>query len=202
MNAGADLASEASHHLEANTVSNQLVDFGRIGEPVVRIEDLRLVHPNAVVDHRNRHDAVLHRRGQRHQTGLRRVTGCVLHQFCKQVARIDGKGAAHGQVTRDIADHHTVQVRHFRCSRPKYVVQRYRFAPTAGLLLARQDQQVFRIAAHAGHQVVDLVQRFERVGIFLVRFQTIHDLQLPVNQRLIAPTKVHQHGGHRLRPLM
>ena len=48
----------------------------------------------------------------------------------------------------------------------------------------------------------DAIKTLSPKIIVIDSFKAIHDLELPINERLVATTKVHQHCGHCLSPLM
>ena len=52
---------------------------------------------------------------------------------------------------------------------------------------ARQDDQALGLPAHAGRQVVKAEQLLERVGILGAPLHLVQQLQLPLQQRLVAP---------------
>ena len=65
-----------------------------------------------------------------------------------------------------------------------------RAAPAAGRLGAGQHEQRLGVAAHAGGEVVELEEVVELVGVLLVRLELVDELDLAVEERLVAAGQV------------
>ena len=78
------------------------------------------------------------------------------------------------------------------------VDERDRLLPLAGLLGARQHEQALRVAAHAGGHVVELEQRVERSRVVLVALEVVEQLELALQQALVAAGEVHEEVAHAL----
>ena len=78
------------------------------------------------------------------------------------------------------------------------VEQRDRLLPLARLLGARQHEEALRVAAHAGRHVVELEQRVERGGVVLVALELVEQLELALEQALVAAGQVHEQVAHAL----
>ena len=70
------------------------------------------------------------------------------------------------------------------------VGQRDRAATAAGRLGAGQHQQRLGVAAHAGGEVVEPEEVLELVGVVLVGLELVDELDLAVEQRLVAAGQV------------
>ena len=81
---------------------------------------------------------------------------------------------------------------------PDHVGERHRAAPPTGGLGAGEHQQRLGVAAHPGGQVVELEQVVELVGVLLVRLELVDELDLAVEQRLVAAGQVDEHVADAL----
>ena len=86
---------------------------------------------------------------------------------------------------------------------PDHVRERHRFAPLARGLVPGQQEQVLRVPAHSGDQVVHREQVGQPVGIGLVLLEGVDHARQPLDQRLAAPGQVDEHrveaaAQHRL----
>ena len=71
-----------------------------------------------------------------------------------------------------------------------HVTQRYRLAPPAALIHARQHDQVLHVAPHTSGEMVHPKQLLEPVRVDLVPLQLVDQLELPVDQSLATSGKV------------
>ena len=69
-----------------------------------------------------------------------------------------------------------------------------RLVPPPGRVVAGEDQQVLRVAAHAGGEVVHLEQAGQPVRVLLALLQIVDQPDLPLDQRLAAAGQVDEHG--------
>ena len=110
-----------------------------------------------------------------------------------------GDGASrHRQVVVDADELDAWEVGDLRRCGAHDVEQRDRLLPLARLLGARQHEQALRVAAHAGRHVVELEQRVERGGIVLVALELVEQLELTLEQALVAAGEVHEQVAHAL----
>ena len=78
------------------------------------------------------------------------------------------------------------------------VDQRDRLLPLPRLLGTGEDEQALRVAPHAGRHVVELEQRVERGRVVLVALELVEQLQLALEQALVAAGQVHEQVAHSL----
>ena len=78
------------------------------------------------------------------------------------------------------------------------VEQRDRLLPLPRLLGAGEHQQALGVAPHAGRHVVELEQRVERGGVVLVALELVEQLELALEQALVAAGEVHEQVAHAL----
>ena len=105
------------------------------------------------------------------------------------MGEVDGDVAADGRlVEREQRD--AGEVLDLADGDPHDVGQVDRAAATARRLGAGQHQQRLGVAAHAGGEVVELEQVLELVGVVLVGLELVDELDLAVEQRLVASGQV------------
>ena len=117
--------------------------------------------------------------------GRRELRG-VLHQLREEVCEIDGHSAGNRRVVQgeqlnagevlDFADRHTDDVGHVDGAR----------AASRGLSPGEHEKRLC-VAAHAGREMIEPEEVLELVRVGLRRFQLVDELDLTVEQRLVAP---------------
>ena len=138
----------------------------------------------------------------------RRVLGAVLHQLGEQMGDVHG-GTADGLGVLDRHERDAGEVLDLADGNADHVGQPDVAGTPPGGLGAGQYQQRLGVAAHPGREVVEAEQVLQLVGILLVRLEAVDELDLPVEQRLVAPRQVYEDvadalaqrhlllGGHR-----
>ena len=78
------------------------------------------------------------------------------------------------------------------------VEQRDRLLPLPRLLRARQHEEALRVPSHASRHVVELEERVERGGIVLVALELVEQLELTLEEALVAAGEVDEQVAHAL----
>ena len=78
------------------------------------------------------------------------------------------------------------------------VDERDRLLPLPWLLGTREHEEALGVAPHAGGHVVELEQRVERGGVVLVALELVEQLELTLEQALVATGEVHEEVAHAL----
>ena len=164
----------------------------RPGQQLVGLGHGLRAHPDAPVGNR---DDVLAARTETalrlHRRARRRELGGVFHQLGQEVGHVDGDGGVDRHLIKG-ADPDTAVVGHLAHRHPHHVGHGYRSTPAAGGIGPSQHQQALSITAHPGSQVVKAKEVLELVRITLVGFELVDELDLAVEQGLVAASQVHE----------
>ena len=185
---------EPADHVVPEELRRGLVLVGRLGDVLVRRRQLVVGHADAVVDHLEDQTTLAAAAAQLDRGGRRRERQGVLDEFGEEVREV-GDGAAVDAVLLTDVDLDPFVVLHLGERRPGDVVERDGPVPVTGLSGAGEDEQRLRVAAHAGGDVVDLVEGGELVRVLLVLFEPGEALQESVDEALVATTEVDEHVG-------
>ena len=185
---------QAADHEQAHPPGHGDVDHGRVVQPPVGVRHFLVGDPHAVVSDVEEHAAAAQRLAGDVDLGVfRRERGRVLDDLRDQVHDVVD-GLAHDHDARlDVEDHPFVLL-DLGDRRAEHVDQRNRLAPPPRYLVPGQNQQVLRVAAHAGGQVVQAEQAAQPARVLLALLQRVDQRQLPLDQRLAAPGQVDEHG--------
>ena len=113
-------------------------------------------------------------------------------------ATSDDRAARHREVVVDADELDAREVGDLGGGGAHDVEQRDRLLPLPRLLGTRQHEQALRVAPHAGRHVVELEQRVERGGVVLVALELVEQLELALEQALVAAGEVHEQVAHAL----
>ena len=116
----------------------------------------------------------------------------VLQQLGHEVDEVVDRVAHHLDV-RHAGQLDAVVLLHLGGGRPQHVDQRDRPAPPAARVLTRENQQVLRVAAHTGREVVQLEQVRQLVRVLLAGLQLVDQLELALDQTLRPAGQVDEH---------
>ena len=130
----------------------------------------------------------------------RREAHGVLGELGQQVREVDDGVPDHGALLVD-DEHDALEVLGLGDGRAQHVAQRDGLAPRARGLLAREHEQVLRVAPHPGGDVIQREQVGERIGVALRLLELVDDLQLPVQEALVAAGEVGEQVGRELAPV-
>ena len=130
----------------------------------------------------------------------RREAHGVLGELGQQVREVDDGVPDHGALLVD-DEHDALEVLGLCDGRAQHVAQRHGLAPRARGLLAREHEQVLRVAPHPGGDVIEREQVGERIGVALRLLELVDDLQLPVQEALVAAGEVGEQVGRELAPV-
>ena len=133
-----------------------------------------------------------------HGTGRRRESGGVLDQLGQQVGQVGHRPARDLEVLVD-QDVDPPVLLDLGGGGPHHLGQRHRPAPQPRRLVAGQHEERLGVAADAGGEVVELEQLVQDVGLALALLEVGDQLELPVEQRLVASGEVDQQIGDGLR---
>ena len=128
----------------------------------------------------------------------RRERRRVLEQLGEEVREVGHRTARHREVVVDAHELDPGEVGDLGGGGAHDVEQRDRLLPLARLLRTREHEQALRVAAHAGGHVVELEQRVERGGVVLVALELVEQLELTLEQALVAAGEVHEQVAHAL----
>ena len=124
---------------------------------------------------------------------LGRERGGVLHDLGHEVHHVVD-GLADYLDTGLHVEHDALVLLDFRDRGAENVNERNWLAPaTARGLVAREDQEVFRVAAHTSREVVQAEQAGQPVSVLLRLLQVVDQGQLPLDERLAAARQVDEH---------
>ena len=139
-------------------------------------------------------------RRARHDDGgvRRRERGRVLEQLGDEVGEVGDRASRHRERLVDAEQLDAGEVGDLGRRRTHDVDERDRLLPLTRLLGARQHEQALGVAAHAGGHVVELEQRVERAGVVLVALEVVEQLELALEQALVATGEVHEQVAHAL----
>ena len=186
-------AGETTDHDEAERAGQRQAHEGRLGQRLVGLLDLLGRHADAVVSDRDDVAVGLGAVAHDLHPGLgRREVGGVLHQLRQQV----GEVGRHVGGDEDLVEAEQVdppEVLDLGEGGPHHVGEGSRTATAAGRLGPGEHQQRLGVAAHAGGQVVESIQVLELVGILLATLQLVDEVDLAVEQRLVAASQVDEH---------
>ena len=84
--------------------------------------------------------------------------------------------------------------------RPHDVGEPHRLPPGPRRLLSGEHEEVLRVAADAGGEVVEPEQVVQGVRVALLLLEVVEQVELPVEQGLVAPGQVHQELGGEPAP--
>ena len=147
------------------------VDRRRVVQPPVHLLEPGLGHADALVADLDEHAAtgqVLH--GDLHLGVLGREDRGVLDQLGEQVHHVGDRLADQRDVRRHV-QRDPVVLLDLRGRGAGHVGERYGLRPLARVVVPGEQQQVLRVTAHAGDQVVHGEEAAEAVGIVLVLLQ-------------------------------
>ena len=188
-------AGQPADHEQAHPPGGGQVDRTGLGQPGVRLGDLGLVHPDALVEDVDVERAVVGQPGRHgHARFGRGERGRVVQQLGDQ---------AH-QVARGVPDDprrgrrlhlDPLVLLDFRDRGAQHVGGADRPAGPAPRLGTGQHHQVLVVAAHAGREVVELEERGQLVGVLLVPLELLDQLQLTLHQALAAARQIDEHAG-------
>ena len=166
---------------------------GGMRQPLVGVGDLVRAHADAAVLDLDHGAAVGQPLAVHQHLGLGRgEDGRVLQQLGDQVDEVVDRVAHHLDV-RDAGQLDAVVLLHLGGGRPQHVDQRDRPAPPAAGVLTGEDQQVLRVAPHAGGEVVQLEQVGQLVRVLLAGLQLVDQLELALDQALRPAGEVDEH---------
>ena len=117
----------------------------------------------------------------------------VVDQLGEQVDEVADRAAVHVAV-RDVPECDARVLLALRHRAADDLGDGHRLAPPPARLLATHDDQILRVAALAGGQVVELVQPGQLVGVVLRALRLVEHLQLAVHDGLAAVGDVEEHG--------
>ncbi|CAA9255557.1 MAG: hypothetical protein AVDCRST_MAG41-2156, partial [uncultured Corynebacteriales bacterium] len=193
---------EPGDHVQAEPLGDRQVDLARRAEQPVGLGHLGRGHPDAPVLDGDQLGAggVGQRPAAHHDRDPGRgEVDRVLQQLREQVGQVGDAAADDGQrLVQRVVD--PVQVLDLGDRGPDDVDQGDRLPPGPRRVLAGEDQQALGVAADAGRQVVQPEQVGQRVRVPLVVLEPVEQLQLPVEQVLVAPGQVDQQVGGELAP--
>ena len=185
---------QAADHEQAHPPGHGHVDHRRIVQPPVGMRHLLVGDAHAVVGDVEQHAAAGQRlAGHVHLGVLGGERGRVLHDLRDQVHRVVDGLADHDDPGLDVEDDPLVLL-DLGDGGAQHVDERNRLAPPPGHLVARQDQQVLGVAAHAGGKVVEPEQAAQPAGVLLALLQRVDQRELALDQGLAAPGQVDEHG--------
>ncbi len=116
----------------------------------------------------------------------------VLQQFGDEVDDV-GDRVRRDAGLRHRRHHHARVVLDLADGRGDDVRERHGPAPAPAGRGAGEDDQALRVPAHTRGEVVDAEQLAQHIGVVRAPFQGVDQLQLPVDEGLVAPCDVEQH---------
>ena len=122
----------------------------------------------------------------------------VLEQFGDEVREVGDRSARDCELVVDAHELDAREVGDLRRGRTHDVEQPDRLLPLARLLGTRQHEETLRIPTHACRHVVELEERVERRGIVFVALELVEQLELTLEQALVAAREVHEQIAHAL----
>ncbi len=185
---------QAADHEQAHPAGHGHVDYRRVVEPPVSVRHLLVGDAHAAVGDVEEHTAAGQRlAGNVHLAVFRGERRRVLDDLGHQVHDVVDGLADDDDARLDVEDNPLVLL-DLGDRRAQHVDQRNRLAPPPVHLVAREDQQVLGVTAHAGGQVVQAEQAGQTARVLLALLQRVDQRQLPLDQRLAAPGQVDEHG--------
>ncbi len=179
---------------EPHAAGGRHVRGARLTDPLVGLEDLGLVHADALVEDFDGEAAVVPRGTDHGHRGLRRrERGRVVEKLGDEPDEVPG-GVADDAERRGRADAHTLVLLDLGHGGAQHVRHAHRLSGPAAGLGAGQHHQVLVVAPHAGRQVIQLEQRRQLVGVLLVALKTLDQLKLALHEALAAARQVHEHA--------
>ena len=184
---------EAADHEQAHPPGYADVDHGRVVQPPVGVAHLRIGDADPAVGDVEEDTAAGQRlAGHVHLGVFGRECGRVLDQLRDEVHDVVD-GLADNRDARLDIQHDPLVLLDLRDGRPEHVHQRDGLAPPPGRLVTRENQQVLRVAAHPGGQVVQPEQAAQPARVLLALLQGVDERDLPLNQGLAAAGQVDEH---------
>jgi hypothetical protein len=161
----------------------------------VGVGELVVGHPDAPVGDLDDDRAIRRPGGAHDHLRLRRrERGGVVEQLGQQVDEVGPGATGDGRRRRRLHDDPLVLL-DLGHRGAQDVDDRHRRHVALGEVGAREDQQVFAVAPHAGGEVVELEQVGQLVGVLLVALQRLDELQLAFDEGLAAAGEVDEHGA-------
>src|SRR6266545_8203803 len=156
---------------------------------LLALDQLGFTHPDPAVLDLEHVTAAGRTAGDLHRGVGRGERGGILDQLGEQMGDV-ADGLAGQREVMDTGNLHAGVCLDLSQRGLDHVAQRYRLAPAAALLHAREHDQVLRVAPHASGEMVDAEQLLEPVRVDLAPLQLVDQLQLPVDQSLATSGKV------------
>src|SRR6266542_1307889 len=188
---------QAGDHEQAEALRQGRVDTGRVDQALVDLHQLGVGHADAAVldlDHVAGGDRLA---GHVHHRLGRRERGRVLDQLGQDVGHVAGRLADDGQLV-EAHELHPAVVLHLREGGLQDLGERDRLAPAARRCRAGEHDQVLGVAPHAGRQAVEAQELLARRLVALPSLQVLDQLELAVDQDLVAPGEVEEHVADAL----
>ena len=120
--------------------------------------------------------------------------GSVLHQLGQQMCKVQGDVTGNRNLVEGDRDNSAV-VLDFTDGNTDHFSQIDRSSPTTCLGVSSEYEERLSVAAHASRKVVDAIHLAEPIRIALLSLEFVDDLQLAIDQGLVAASHVHEHVG-------
>ena len=181
------------HHEQAHAPRHRDIHHRRVIQPPVGVSHLLRAHAHALVGDLQQ-DPPLLSRWPATVTAVSAAENEVAFSTSSAVRCTTSlTAAAHGDARLGVQRHALIPL-DLGDGGAEHVHQRDRPIPPPGEVLAGEHQQVLRVAAQPGGQVVHLEQASQPLGILLALLQPVDEPDLPFHQGLAAAGQVHEHG--------